>query len=409
MKRLVILIVVMAVALAGKLWAADEPVKSGASRTAGNVREGGQPGAVSTLAAGSRRTEADFYTQNMDKIVGLTEAQKTAIIEIFAARNKDLTEFQAQNADKLQAAGKALREAFRKGDQEAVVKAQREYQELYAPMHQIIKNSQADLDRALTSEQKNKLQDSRLTSAVKSLAYPVQLGDEQIAKIKTAWAELSKDGRNERFYEKLPQVVQQVLTPEQKTTIARHRTSAIAKAVTGRVALTPAQSKQLDACVEEIAKDTSLKPEDTYKKVLEKVNGLLTAEQKEAVQQRFLVGRGQSNTSPTRAPGIAAPAAGVGPATVTVLQSQGGGSMVQVHGTIGGAEAAPDQVQIKLRDARAEGANRRGETAPSRENLLPKIQALRQAADKLASVGLMEEANHLRQQAQALEEQRNGR
>jgi Spy/CpxP family protein refolding chaperone len=276
---------------AANLWGADGPGKAGAGKA---VKEG-QPQTLwlNNARVGEGKSAATWYIESLDKAVGLTDAQKKAITEIFAAREKSVKDFQAQNAEKLKAASAALTEAYQKKDQEAIAKVQKAYQELYAPMHEIMKKSEADLTNVLTPPQQAKLNESRFMNMVKGMTNPVQLTDAQLQKIKAAYGELSKQGDHAGFERKLPQVIQQILTPEQKATIAKQRAMNYVKSMFNQAKLTDEQLKKVEAACDELIKNQTIKADwnwEAYKTLGEKINGLLTNEQKEAMKNGRMAG-----------------------------------------------------------------------------------------------------------------------
>jgi len=329
MKRLALLTAVAALASAANLWAGEEPTKEGAWGkivvTGGDgaivvtggegtvlVSAGGNPGGMVVYGGGKlgeappAKSAADWYIQSIDKIVNLTDDQKKAITDIIESRDKALKDFQTQNAEKVKAAGAAFTEAYKSKDKDAIAKAQKDYQELYAPMHQIMKKSQADLANVLTAEQKAKLHEARLMDMVKNMTAPVQLTDEQMKQLRAGAGELLKDGDPEgiwRNYRKLNELVQQVLTPEQKAAIGKHRAMSSIKMMFGAAKLTADQLQQVEAACDELVKDQTLKSEELYKKLYEVVDRVLTDEQKEALKK----GRGFWTVQPGGAGGSFAP------------------------------------------------------------------------------------------------------
>jgi Spy/CpxP family protein refolding chaperone len=286
MKRLVLLTAVVALASAVNLWAAEQPGALGGGVIVVNAGAGAVANPASPWGAG--KSAAAWYIESIDKIVGLTEAQKKAITEIIEARDKSMKDFQTQSAEKLKAASNAMMEAYKSKNQDDIAKAQKAYQDLYAPMHQIMKKSQADLTNVLTAEQKAKLQESRVMSLVKSLTAPVQLSEEQIKQVKAAAGELMKDDDPQGYmkgYGKLNEVIQQILTPEQKATIAKNRAMSSIKARFWAAKLTADQMEQVEAACDELVKDQTIKSEEVYKKLTETVDRLLTDEQKEALKK----------------------------------------------------------------------------------------------------------------------------
>jgi len=139
----------------------------------------------------------------------------------------------------------------------------------------------------LTSEQRAKYQEGRVTSVMKFAFDGMTLTPEQKKEIKAiAFAESSgvNSGSGVDYQEDLAvhQAVQSVLTAEQKATIAKKRTLSITKTRFGRANLTGEQIKQIESAYDDLAKSGSIKPEEIYKKLTDAVNNLLTPEQKKA-------------------------------------------------------------------------------------------------------------------------------
>jgi len=149
------------------------------------------------------------------KLFNLTDAQKKAIRDIYAARDKAMREFQTKNAEKLKAASLAMTEAYKSKDKEALAKV-KAYQEFYAPLNEAMKQSNEALQKILTPQQKAKQQDNQLTSWIKGLTHPVQLSDEQIEKAKAACRESATSGDYGAMYRAVAEAVQTVTTPSKR-------------------------------------------------------------------------------------------------------------------------------------------------------------------------------------------------
>jgi len=230
------------------------------------------------------REGASYYIQNMDKAVSLTDQQKQTIKDIFDAREKAMQDFSTQNADKIKAASKAMNDAFKGGDADAITAAQENYQKLYEPMHKIMKKSSEDLNKVLTPEQNVKLQDYRAEEFIKSSTAPAKLNPDQIKQIKAAYLEAAKRGRGAEGVESPQQVVDRVLTADQKSQVTKGRLVSFAKMVYAGAKLTPEQSKKVEMAADELSKDPDVQPMELYSQLQSKVNELLTAEQKASMQ-----------------------------------------------------------------------------------------------------------------------------
>lgn len=208
--------------------------------------------------------------------------------KIMEARDKAAQELQTKNGDKLKAAMQAMTDAYKGKDKDAIAKAQKDYQEVSAETTNLYKQAQTDLDNVLTPEQKTKRQEQMMAQTIKSLTEPAVLTGEQVAQMKSLIAKQNTGGAREggeRGENKWHQSMQDVLTAEQKATIARHRALSCAKAVFGRVNLTAEQLQKIEAAYDELAKTPNLSGEALMKKLSEKINGLLTEEQKEAMKK----------------------------------------------------------------------------------------------------------------------------
>jgi membrane-associated protease RseP (regulator of RpoE activity) len=280
MKRLELLTVTIVLATAANLWAGDQ-------------RPNPSPAGVKTEATRpvtppQSRSMAQWYIASLDPIVGLSDEQKKAVTEVIESRDKAMREFQSKQADQLSAAGKALGAAYQKNDKEAIAKAQKDYQDLYAPLHQVMKDSQKKLDDVLTPQQKEKQADHQVATWIKALTAPVELSEEQKQKAKAAYRELRKTAGHEPTEQKLPEVIFKVLTPQQRVAINKQRLAPYVKAMFARAKLTDEQNKKVEALLDKICSDPNLSVDGkTYQSVSQKVEELLTKEQKEALKKPF--------------------------------------------------------------------------------------------------------------------------
>lgn len=347
-----------ALATAADLWAAEQPGKLGGGKIVVRASEG-SGGLVVFSAGGVGKTPAAWYIESIDKIVKLTDAQKHRITEIIEARDKAMKDFQAQNAEKTQAAGKAFTEAYKSKNKEAIAKAQKDYQALYAPMHEIMKKSQADLAGVLTVQQQAALRESRLMTMIKYATDPVKLSPEQIKKIKAA---MPKAAGSESAERKSYEAIQQVLTPEQKATIVKHRATGYVKSMFFQAKLTPDQWKQVEAAYDQMIKDGTIKAAggwEGYEKLADKVNGLLTAEQKEAMKKARTwspAGGGAVRFAPgAPVPGSKKPLEKKGetPRGVKVTQLPGGGVQITISEQGEARERSPKQREEARKAAKA--------------------------------------------------------
>ncbi len=110
MKRLVLLLAVVALSSPGNLWADEQSGGAAGGVIVINAGAGGAPNLGGPW--GAVKSAAAWYIESIDKIVGLSDAQKKTITDIIEARDKLMKDWQTQNAEKLKAASNALMEAF---------------------------------------------------------------------------------------------------------------------------------------------------------------------------------------------------------------------------------------------------------------------------------------------------------
>ena len=118
MKRLVLLTTILTLSSAATAWC-GEVQKAGS---------GEKPAACPSKSA------ADFHIEAIGKRVNLTDAQKKAIKDIFAAHDKAVKDFYEKNAENMKTVSRAMAEACKSKDQKAIAKAQKAMQDLHAPV-----------------------------------------------------------------------------------------------------------------------------------------------------------------------------------------------------------------------------------------------------------------------------------
>jgi Spy/CpxP family protein refolding chaperone len=229
------------------------------------------------------KSPAAFYIESIDKIVNLTEDQKKASTKIFEERERLTKQFQAEHGEQTKAALSALSAAYKTKDKEAIAKASKGYQDACAPLSEVWKKSQAKLTRVLTPQQQAKLREHQLTTMLKGVTAPVNLSEEQVERIRRA----SQAEPGDAWGMKVSKVIEEVLAVEQKTAIAKHRLMDAVRTMFGRAKLTAEQLKNVEAACDELVKGQSKLglASGLYSKLAEKVNGLLTAAQKEAMKK----------------------------------------------------------------------------------------------------------------------------
>ena len=263
-------------ACAGSLWAADQPVVRVEDR--GAEQQGDNPW------GGRDKGGATYYIQSIDKVVHLTDAQKQAMTDIITARQKAMQDFSTQNAEKLKAANKAVSDAFISGDQNAIAKAQSDFQALYAPVNQIMKKASEDLNKVLTSEQTAALQDARAMDTIKRATAPAQLTDEQVKQFKAAIRDAAQNNQPGFRENGLSEAtIDNLLNFDQKILIAKSRAMQYVKWFYGPANLTAEQMTKVDAICTELAKAHGLNTIELQQDLSAKMNDVLTADQKKAL------------------------------------------------------------------------------------------------------------------------------
>ncbi len=233
------------------------------------------------------KSAAAWYIEGIEKTVKLTPEQKEAMTKIIETRDKASKELQERHGEKMKAAMQAMTDAYKAKDNEAIAKAQKDYQAASADTTKLFKQAQTDLDNVLTAEQKAQRQEQSFAQAIKWMTDPAKLSAEQTEKLKAILAKQGAVGGREggeRAEHGWNEAVQNVLTAEQKAIIAKHRALSQAKATVGQVKLTAEQLQKIEAAYDDLTKTANPNSEAIAQKLSEKINGLLTAEQKEAMK-----------------------------------------------------------------------------------------------------------------------------
>jgi hypothetical protein len=249
----------------------------------GGDRAADRGGARDERGLGRGPMTAASYIETMDAAVTLTDDQKKGITAIFEVRDKAIKDFETDNADKIKAASKAMEDAILSRDQEAIGKARQEYREIFGTMHEVMRKANEDLENLLTADQKTKLVEARVTRDIQAYVAPAKLTDEQMKKL-VALAIVPSENRRDSLENKIAAAVEEMLTPEQKVGIARRQAISQVQRRLAGARLTREQSAQIETAYDELAKEAGLSKEDLATKLTEKVNGILTDEQKEAIK-----------------------------------------------------------------------------------------------------------------------------
>ncbi|HUS90630.1 MAG TPA: hypothetical protein VM695_02230 [Phycisphaerae bacterium] len=286
--------------LAANVQAGEKPVKEGPGEEGpvkikvkggdggggmGFVDGEGKPGQPDK-GKGKGKSAAERYIASIDPIVNLSQFQKMEIKDILDAREEAMKDFQTTNGAQIQVVGTALKDAYKAQDKEAIADIQAEYKELYAPMHRIMKKTEAALDDILTAEQRAKLRDARMMDMVKGIIGSVQLTDQQLRRVRAVCDALTReepdaDAFGKQHSAKLRQAIQEILTPQQKATIAREEVMAYIKKIYGPAKLTEDQLRQAEGLCDVLLRERTGKSKEHYNQLADAVDRMLTLEQRE--------------------------------------------------------------------------------------------------------------------------------
>jgi Spy/CpxP family protein refolding chaperone len=303
MKRLALWMGAVGLVLAANLQAGEKPVKEGPGEQ-GPVKikvKGGDGGGMVFVEGqgkagqpdkgkGKGKSAAERYIASIDPIVNLTQFQKAEITDILQAREEALKDFQTRNGARLNEVGAALKEAHKSQDKDAIADIQAEYQELYAPLHRIMKKAEAALDDLLTGEQKAKLREARMMDMVKGIIGSIELTDQQLRQVKAACDALTRDEPDagafgKQHSAKLNQAIQEILTPQQKAALARERAMGYIKKMYGPAKLTEDQLQQAEALCDALLREQTGKSKEHYNQLADAVDRMLTVEQRENLEK----------------------------------------------------------------------------------------------------------------------------
>ena len=364
-------------------------------------------------AWGSGKSIAEWYIEQTDKIVNLSDEQKQKIRAEYESRDKATTEFQASIESKIKSVTASVTEAFKSQDKEAIAKSQKEYQELYAPILEIAKKSDAVIQAVLTAEQRTKLLDNQLATMLTAYTPGVEVSDAQRQEIKASLGQSAGD--YEALGRKLPELIDRTLTADQIATILKHRVKSYVSMMYSTAKLSPEQLKKIDEKVAELVRDHKKTVNlnlTIYQRISEQVNGLLSAEQKEAMkaQRVWVSGAGSAATGsnpdpnkPAERKPVEPKASEAAPSNFKVTQIPGGGIQVIIReGGEAKEENAPQQrLQVLQRQlvevARQAPLNNR---ASLRERVKRQHELTKKASKLMKKIDELGEGN--REKAQEL-------
>lgn len=231
MKRMMILAaVVLAGCWASGLYAQDNAPRSSFAAHGWAATTVVDPNVAPAAALGSASANGGLVLSSnaafsrygqMIKICGLSDEQQSEIKTIEADRDKVTQNYYAECTEKMKAAQAALSEAYKSKDKDAIQKAMAEYRDIMEPVGEFQKSAHAKVMGVLTTDQKATWQEYQVLSNVKAVLYRAKLTEDQLAKLKAAYADLAKDkdAKVEDLVRKLNEEARAMLTDEQKETM----------------------------------------------------------------------------------------------------------------------------------------------------------------------------------------------
>jgi Spy/CpxP family protein refolding chaperone len=240
---------------------------------------------------GDPKAAANAHIQQLERTIQLTDEQKQAITSLFENQKVAIDKFAAESGPKLEAAAKAVNDAYKTQDQDAIARAQDDFNRINEPQAKLIKKFGDDLKKVLTRSQKAALQDANLRMTIKLYTDPAELKESQIKQLKEAFT-------NPIPGQTFEQALDAILTPQQKNIIAANQAKRYVKAVFAPIDFTPDQQKQVDEIVAAVEKDPNLQGTEMHNALYQKILPLLTDEQLDAVRK----GRRPRPSAPKQAP-----------------------------------------------------------------------------------------------------------
>ena len=225
--------------------------------------------------------ESKAYIENAQRIAQITDEQKQSLARAFADYEKELKEFMTRNISRFQSNGQALLAAQRTGDKEALAAAQQENAALRGATNAIYQRFVERRDNVLTPAQRAKLAAAVDPTLIELLATPIKLTPAQIQGVQ------EKVGISDpaTVLKKISEAVDQVLTPEQALEMKKVRAMKLVKKKYETAYLKPDQKRQIDAACDDLAKDPKLDAAALAAKLIEKLESVLTPEEKKSLLQ----------------------------------------------------------------------------------------------------------------------------
>ena len=164
------------------------------------------------------------WVEEMTKVCSLSDEQVKKIKGIREEGEKAAKEWNTANEKKVKDAMAALEEAKKSDDKEKITNAQKNLMEVTAPRRELNEKTRTSVMGVLTADQKAKWREHVTIKMVEYRFARAKLTDDQKAKIKADYAELAKekDIKPEDLHKKLVDKVESMLTEDQKKAMAEH-------------------------------------------------------------------------------------------------------------------------------------------------------------------------------------------
>jgi Spy/CpxP family protein refolding chaperone len=181
-----------------------------------------------SAASAQQRDKDEGLFDQLVRECKLTEDQQAAVKEKIKARDEVLAKWDKENAEKVQAAKDAVKEATSKGDDEAKKKAGADTKALRTAREEAAAEATKAVFSVLTEDQKAVWKSYELYLTTSSRYRKAELTEEQQAKIKAACAAVQKEmaeaGEDTKAARELASRLRWgievfILTPEQRKTV----------------------------------------------------------------------------------------------------------------------------------------------------------------------------------------------
>lgn len=155
------------------------------------VQAAGEPS--SAPAASPTSTILPLRYQIMVKVCSLSDEQQRQIAELERAFTQTMDDFLSTHAEELRKSDAAIAEATSRGDQTALKEARQAHALILQPLEKTAKGHYEDVIAVLDLKQRLLWQEHLVISVVKAKFLQAGLTDEQLTRMKAAYAEIAAD------------------------------------------------------------------------------------------------------------------------------------------------------------------------------------------------------------------------